>query len=163
MARPKNLLSDIKSVFKQTQHYNFCLEHGINMRDRGGFTIPSYQRGIVWDETQQIKFIESIWLGLPIGSYIYATDTFHTENFLLDGQQRWNSIYRYIEDSFRVFDKLYSELESPDVLNFKSKLFPGYIAKDFSESDQREIYERLAYGGTANTKAQETGEVRKLK
>ena len=40
----------------------------------GAFKLPPFQRGSVWTKQQQVRFIESIWLHLPIASYVVNVD-----------------------------------------------------------------------------------------
>ena len=40
-------------------------------REVMGFFLPPWQRGLVWSEQQSIKFIESLWYGLSVGTYTY--------------------------------------------------------------------------------------------
>jgi uncharacterized protein with ParB-like and HNH nuclease domain len=55
--------------------------------DLGWLKLPSFQRPFVWHERQQVRFIESIFLGLDLGRFCY-TKTFKGDEFdalLLDG------------------------------------------------------------------------------
>jgi hypothetical protein len=66
-------------------------------RRLGRFVLPPFQRPAVWTEAQKVRFIESIWGGLPLGSYVYNQPTrFHSpfDQWLLDGQQRVGAIHR---------------------------------------------------------------------
>ena len=71
---------------------------------------PEYQRGAVWNRTQQRKLIDSILRGYPLpviylhhikkGVGQYARDDFE----IIDGQQRINAIYNFSEGEFSLFD-----------------------------------------------------------
>lgn len=72
--------------------------------------IPAFQRGIVWNETQKKKLIESIKLGFPVGS-LMAYQTFESRGeapkpvwSLIDGLQRTSTILEYLDQPFRVAD-----------------------------------------------------------
>lgn len=100
----------------------FTIEHGITQisisrhadaargeRPLGAFILPPFQRPPVWTVAQQIRLIESFWIGLPVGSYVVNEDddgispTYAYDRWLLDGQQRWAAIIAYVNDAFPVF------------------------------------------------------------
>lgn len=68
--------------------------------------IPDYQRELVWDEVRQSKFIESIFLGLPI-PYIFVADLRPEEDDLarleiVDGTQRIRTLDRFLCNDLRL-------------------------------------------------------------
>lgn len=83
--------------------------------NRGGngsyeIRIPVFQRGIVWNESQKQKLIESIKRGFPVGS-LMAYQTFESTSgtpkpvwSLIDGLQRTSTILEYLDEPFRVAD-----------------------------------------------------------
>ena len=73
---------------------------------------PEYQRGVVWNEAQQKRLIDSLFRGfkLPL-IYLHQKKEeiagLKREGFeIIDGQQRLTAIHRYVEGSFRLFDPL---------------------------------------------------------
>ncbi len=73
---------------------------------------PEYQRGIVWNEAQQKRLIDSLFRGFKL-PLIYLHEkkeeiAGYTRQGLeiIDGQQRLTAIHHYIEGSFRLFDPL---------------------------------------------------------
>ena len=55
---------------------------------------PEYQRRFVWDDIHQSKFIESIFLGIPIPSLFMATNRDSTWE-VIDGVQRISTVIRF--------------------------------------------------------------------
>lgn len=142
---------------------NFTIMHGTGFRtvkptksgDReiGSFKLPPFQRGLVWTVEQKVRFIESIWLHLPIASYVVNVSDDHKASYpcdgwLLDGQQRWSAIIDYVGDKFRVFDLLYSELKEGQQLKFMNHPFPSIETRNLSADKCKDVYDRLVYGGT---------------
>lgn len=143
---------------------NYCIEHGATFRSAarglrdgerllGSFKLPPFQRPAVWSIDQKIRFIESIWLHLPIASYVVNVSDqdkldYPCDDWLLDGQQRWTAIIDYIADSFEVFGLRFSHLSQPYQRKFMNHPFPAIETRNLSESKCRDVYERLAYGGT---------------
>ena len=79
---------------------------------RTGFAKPNpeYQRGVVWNQDQQMKLIDSVMRGyhLPI---IYLHDIKkevagrRQDSYdIIDGQQRLESLYLFVEGAFRLYE-----------------------------------------------------------
>jgi hypothetical protein len=121
-------------------------------RQLGWFVLPPFQRPPVWTMTQQIRFIESCWMGLPIGSFVYnqTSDAYSRfDNWLLDGQQRMTAVLDYVNDQFPVYTYFFSELTDIDHRKWSMSVsFPCMKTQCEDEAELREIYDRLAYGGT---------------
>lgn len=128
-----------------------------------GYPLPPFQRPHVWSLEQEKAFIQSIWLGLPLGSY-----TFHEldsqnkppylpiamSGWLLDGQQRLTAIERYWNNEFAVFDLYWNELTPVEQRRFQHTKFSHFKVRLSSEDQAREVYDRLSFGGTAHTEDQ---------
>lgn len=126
-----------------------------------GYVVPNFQRPPVWTLEQQTKLIESIWLGLPIGTYIVNRLTHNTRNtyhplndIIIDGQQRLRAIKAYWDDEFPVFGFLWSELDREEKHRFEMSGFSQIETRLDTEEKVRDTYNRLAYGGTAHTEEQ---------
>ena len=85
---------------------------------------PEYQRGVVWNEAQQKRLIDSLFRGFTL-PLIYLHERkekiagFTREGLeIIDGQQRLTAIHRYVEGAFRLFD--------PATENDKAK-FPRFL------------------------------------
>ncbi|MFC4236477.1 DUF262 domain-containing protein [Thalassospira xianhensis] len=119
----------------------------------GKFIIPDFQRPQVWTEEQQIKLIESLYAGIPIGVFVVNIDTkepYDFDSLLLDGQQRWTSIINYTNSEFPVHGYLFEELSAGEKRNFM-QISVSEIETSLTSYDAcLEVYNRLAYGGTAH-------------
>lgn len=153
----KNTKTNMKrfpsSILQRCTNVAFGICEGLQRRKSdGGFVLPSFQRGAVWSVEQKIRFVESLILKLPVGSYCVHEDlTTEVRWELLDGQQRWSAIFDYVDDKFPVFGLKYSELNEVETRYFKSLTFPVFIATGFTEEEKYELFTRLAYGGTPNS------------
>lgn len=117
----------------------------------GRFVLPPFQRPPVWSREQQVRFIESCWMGLPIGVYVVNMGEFDSpfDLWLLDGQQRVTAIVDYMADGFPVFGHFYSQLPDRDHRAWEiGRVFPRMEVRLECEAELREVYDRLAYGGT---------------
>lgn len=121
-------------------------------RQLGWFVLPPFQRPPVWTQAQQIRFIESCWLGLPIGVFIFNRTSAAEgpyDNWLLDGQQRVGAVLSYMADEFPVFGYRFSELSDGDHRRWDMGVaFPCKVTNLNDIDALRDVYDRLAYGGT---------------
>jgi uncharacterized protein with ParB-like and HNH nuclease domain len=154
----------IPAPFFDAMTRNYTIEHGVmprtharevNASERaiGAFKLPPFQRTAVWTALQKVRFIESIWLHLPIASYVVNRDDKHEDGYpcddwLLDGQQRWTAIIDYVNDRLRVFDLLFGELPLPKRRKFMNHPFPCIETRNLTPDKCLDVYNRLAYGGT---------------
>ncbi|NBD18319.1 MAG: DUF262 domain-containing protein [Cyanobacteria bacterium] len=98
--------------------------------DTNEIFIPDYQREEAWDEKHQSKFIESIFLGLPL-PYIYVADIkSEDDNYdgrleIIDGTQRIRTLSKFINNQLKLVN-----LEKLKSLN-------NFYFKDFLPSRQR--------------------------
>lgn len=124
-----------------------------------GFPIPEFQRPLCWTEDQQIKFIESVWLQIPIGTYTYVQLDWDLDDgkpvpmsgWLIDGQQRLTALERYWNDEFPVFNLKFSELNQAEKRRFLHTKFCHYEIRRHELDHVKDIYRKLAFGGVPHT------------
>lgn len=123
-----------------------------------GFVLPAWQRPLVWDEGQMVRFVESAWLGLPIGTYTVVRPqggiSHPMQGMLIDGQQRISAIGAYLDDAFPVFGTLWSETSATEKRRFKMVKFGCYEADFETEIEAARYYDLMNFGGTAHEEGQ---------
>ena len=96
--------------------------------------IPVFQRGIVWNDDQKKKLIESIKLGYPVGS-LMAYETYEDNKpvwSLIDGLQRTSTIIEYLDKPFKVASPgLFYSIDH--LTHISQILFPDNPAPHISE------------------------------
>lgn len=123
----------------------------------GQFIVPAFQRPLVWTLKQKQRLIESIYIGMPIGSLVWNTCQFPkddrtTDGWLLDGQQRMSAIIEFVQDEFTVCGNFWSKLLNIEQSHFLRIGIP-IIQTNVADPEQcREIYDRLVYGGTPHVR-----------
>jgi hypothetical protein len=145
-----------------------------NAADKGpiicGYVIPPFQRDFVWTNAQMVRFVESAFYGLPLGTFTYNTtvgmqgnkrigengEEYYAGNrWLLDGQQRLTTLHKYFSNEFSVFDHYWSDLDNADKMGLLMKSpFPSYETKIADELECRKLYDILAFGGTPHEPSQ---------
>jgi hypothetical protein len=151
----KHMASTVGSpIFNWTEkdHIN---PHGY--REVMGYLLPPWQRPLVWTQEQNVKLIESLWLGLNIGTFTFnrAKRGSPFDNLLIDGQQRMWAVQCYLSDEFPVFGYRWSETTIVDKRGFEnSRHFHCYITESEDEQYLRSYYNMMNFGGTAHTEDQ---------
>src|SRR5688500_4296104 len=79
---------------------------------------PEYQRGVVWNQAQPKRLVDSVLRGYPIPLiYLHhikqSVAGITNENFeVIDGQQRISALFRFYEGEFKLFDPVQDEEEA---------------------------------------------------
>ena len=71
------------------------------------FTIPRYQRGIVWTQRQKDTLVDTIKKGLPFGSLLlyYSNDGKSAGYQIIDGLQRSTTIIDFVKNPSVYFNE----------------------------------------------------------
>ena len=103
---------------------------------------PYYQRNYVWDNHKATYFIESILLGTEIPPLIFFNNNDGIE--VIDGRQRFETIYRFIRNEFSLTKKGLNALTQLKGSTFDSLLkSEPRIIENFYEAKLRLIEFRL--------------------
>jgi hypothetical protein len=110
---------------------------------------PYFQRKLVWRLAHKVDFIKTIFLGYPFPEIFISRgdidlQTMQSTSALVDGQQRMTTIKEYLEDSFVVDGKRYSDLSLQEKEAFL-KYEIAIIDLDLQQNDPQiiEIFKRL--------------------
>lgn len=130
--------------------------------DENEIFIPDYQREMVWSEENQSKFIESIFLGLPI-PYIFVADVsseVESEDSarleIIDGTQRVRTLARFLQNEL-VLENLkklteLNNLRFQDLSGSRQKRFKRIplrmiqLTEEADEGIRRDLFERINSG-----------------
>lgn len=133
-----------------------------------GHRLPPFQRPAVWSREQQIRFIESAWLGIHLGIYVVNRNDAWVKNrphpmdlWLIDGQQRLRALDEYLGNLFPVFGFTWGELNRVEQRHFESVQFAQAIIHEADEDKLRLLYDRLNFGGVPHTEDQRATKPRK--
>jgi hypothetical protein len=124
--------------------------------DENDIFVPDYQRDLVWDDSRQSKFIESILIGLPIPFVFVADDKESGRLEIVDGSQRIRTLARFLSNELKL-----QELQKLTALNnFKFNDLPLSRQRRFKrqtirmieltnkadEETRRDLFERINTG-----------------
>ena len=133
----------------------------------GHWYIPPFQRPAVWTRKQNQRLIESLWLGISIGSIVVSAVSkveadgkyAPLSDCLIDGQQRLRAIAQYLADDLVVFEgtphaHAYSDLSERQRRKFDNTPVGFIQLPPATEAQLRDLYDRLNFGGTAHLESQ---------
>jgi len=164
----------------QTTHVERTIDDLLQWKRRKMlYANPEYQRGAVWDKSQQRRLVDSVMRGYPI-PLIYLhhkkeevaganNDRFET----IDGQQRIEALHLFCENEFKLFDpvadekkaqfpafikeqpcawagKSFEQLGKDVQLRFRNTKLPVVIIETHSENEARDLFIRLQAGMPLN-------------
>lgn len=134
-----------------------------------GLYVPTYQRNFIWPEKMQSKFIESLFMGVPLQP-LFAFELDEDGNMeLLDGVQRLSSVKSFVDNELILSDLeeldnlngfSFNDLETARKRKFLNITLKVYIInQNTDEGIRADIFRRVNEGG----KRLEPAEIRKGK
>ncbi len=89
---------------------DWTLETIFNQMTRTNIELsPGFQRRDAWNIEKKSRFIESLYLGLPIPQLVLAEDKNNRGRYIVvDGKQRLTTIFQYINNKFKPKDTILS-------------------------------------------------------
>jgi len=156
--RPKISPLDRKLI---TRPYDLAVSELVAQIAGGDLILnPVYQRKYVWDDIKASKLIESLVINIPI-PVIYLVEEEDGTCSTIDGQQRLRSIYRYLNNEFRLTglevladlnERRYLELGEREQRLIARRAIRGIVVGQASHPDIRfDVFERLNTGSVALT------------
>lgn len=128
----------------------------------GGYILdPPYQRASVWLPHQRVNLIKSLLQGLPCGA-VFVNDRGDYRYRVVDGKQRIETIRGFADGEFSVpavwFDPrfvkggrdnvFWEDIHESAHRWFEMTPIAVYVSKLRTEDEERDLYERINYGGT---------------
>ncbi len=122
-------------------------------KDDNEIFVPDYQREFVWDIKHQSRFIESLFLGLPV-PFIFTAEIKETGRLeIVDGSQRIRTMAAYLNDELvlKNLEKLtelnntkFSQLSSARQRLFKNiAIRMVVLSADATEEVRKEMFDRI--------------------
>ena len=137
----------------------FTLEYYVNKYKEGiesddnELYVPDYQREFIWDNRHQSRFVESLFLGLPV-PFIFSAEIKETGRLeIVDGSQRIRTLAAFMNDELRLSslqkltfmnECLYSELPNAMQRLFKNISIRMIVLSSKATEDVRnEMFDRI--------------------
>lgn len=139
----------------------YPIEVILSKYDKGEIFVPPYQRDFIWKADQKSKFIESLFLGVPIMPIFVSISGDEAELEVIDGSQRIRTIVDYCHDRIRIqhLEKLtqlngtyFSDLPSSRQNKFKLRDIRFHVVTDKADAPTRaDIFKRVNTSSTRLT------------
>lgn len=127
------------------------------------YYVPEYQREMIWDNSVQSRFIESVLIGLPIPPvFLWQDDEGRME--IVDGSQRMRTLRRFVDGELILSNlellsslnnfKFQDLLESPQ-RKFNSRTLRSIVLEQATTTATRtEMFARINTGGRSANDAE---------
>jgi uncharacterized protein DUF262 len=139
--------------------FEFIVERLKNER----YYVPSYQRELIWTSSKQSKFIESVFMGLPI-PFVFFWQDGDGRMEIVDGSQRLRTIRAFMEDKFSLNGLQtisaanglkFSDFSQALRYKFSETAIRAIILDNATDAETRtEMFARINTGGTNANEAE---------
>ncbi|MBI6885859.1 DUF262 domain-containing protein [Pseudomonas putida] len=137
-------------------------KQGYTGRSILGIKVPYWQRSNdKWSLAQKVAFINSIFAGATIGTYMVNTTPANDDldQILLDGLQRLSAVQEYWEGKFAVPGEdgqpyFWADLTPGEQAHFDRIPFPWIDTNYSTEADCIDAYNRHNFGGIAHDESE---------
>jgi hypothetical protein len=149
---------------------DFDVEGVVKRINRGEISVPSFQRGYIWNIKEASRFVESLLLGLPVPGVFLAKEEETNKFLVIDGQQRLKTLQFFFTGFFNPKDEettkkvfkltnvqdpfngcTYEKLPEKDRLQLNNSILHATIVKQDAPENENtstyHIFERLNSGG----------------
>lgn len=110
----------------------YPIEVIVSKYDKEQIFVPHYQRNFVWNPKQKSKFIESVFLGVPIMPFLVSVSGDEAELEIIDGSQRIRTLVEYCSNNLKLtgLEKLkeLNDTKFNDLINTRRNKF---LLRDF--------------------------------
>jgi hypothetical protein len=112
--------------------------------NRGDIKLPGFQRGFVWNTTEQSRFIESLIFGLPVPNIFLAQDRSSKTLNIIDGQQRLKTLQRYLAGKFAISNSknIHEDLRG---CYFNREVAKSAKSKVLEDADERTLSDSILH------------------
>jgi Uncharacterized conserved protein len=162
--------TSFKDIPRFISHGNYAVDVGIRhlqkwiddmIKDLRLELNPDFQRGHVWTEEQQIKYVEFLLRGGKTGLDVYfnypswhynVSNGAYNEFVCVDGLQRITAILAFMNNKIKVFGSYYNEyIDCPNFIRHSIRL---HINDLKTRKDVLQWYLEMNSGGTPHSEAE---------
>ena len=127
------------------------------------YYVPEYQREMIWDDTVQSRFIESVLIGLPI-PFVFLWQDEDGRMEIVDGSQRMRTLRRFMDNELKLTrlellpetnDFHYRDLSEARQRKFNARTLRGIVLENATTTATRtEMFARINTGGRSANDAE---------
>lgn len=142
------------AVFSTQTHFNTPVHILVRrMYSEGVSDSPEYQRKYVWTLDDKNRFLESVFAGRHLGSFLFIKESHPKADVLFDGKQRMHTLLELVSSVLPYKGVYWHEMDPSDrqtALN-RSVQFAELDAKIYSKADLLEIFLEVNAAGVPQT------------
>lgn len=127
------------------------------------YYVPEYQREMVWDDSVQSRYIESVLIGLPI-PFVFLWQDEDGRMEIVDGSQRMRTLRRFMDNELKLTrlellpetnDFHYRDLSESRRRKFNARTLRGIVLENATTAATRtEMFARINTGGRSANDAE---------
>ncbi|WP_318521278.1 DUF262 domain-containing protein [Photobacterium leiognathi] len=151
---PKSIIhfNSANTTIQSLVTFNGCGKEHYPWADRviGCFPILSWQRKREWTRLQQVKFVESIFMGYDLGSVIINDFEIDKNgvlrpfsDLLLDGENRLIAILDFLNNRFSYAGYYWNQLNRYEQRRFLDREMSRRTTCSFNEAELRRVYNHI--------------------
>ena len=108
--------------------------------------VPDYQREYVWSKKQQERYLESLSKNMPIFGPVINIDTRTSLQWIMDGQNRIVTIFKFLNDEIKYKGVSFSELPDNEQRRIKNMKMSYTETRDWSREQCQDFFMRIQEG-----------------
>lgn len=108
--------------------------------------VPNYQREYVWSKKQQERYLESLSRNMPIFGAVINIDTRTGIQWIMDGQNRIETIRRFLNNEINYRGVSFSELPDNEKRRIKNMKMSYTETRDWSREQCQDFFMRIQEG-----------------
>ncbi len=149
--RTEEKVYNYRTVQWEIQHICSMLNEESNFNEWDLF-VPTYQREYVWSPELKVKFIESLFLNIPIPYVFINEDIENPDLEIIDWYQRIRTVYEFINNWFKLdkLDKLsqlnwfyFSDFSISRQKLFSRKVMNIVVFENLDMNQKKEMFGRI--------------------
>lgn len=108
--------------------------------------VPNFQREYVWTKKQQERYLESITKNMPLFGPVINIDTRTGLQWIMDGQNRIITIFKFLNGEIKYNGILFNELPDNEKRKVKNMKISYTETRDWSREQCQDFFMRIQEG-----------------
>jgi len=117
-----------------------------HLMNEGELQIPDYQREYVWTKKQQDRYLESLSKNMPLFGPVINVDTSTGDQWIMDGQNRIVTIFKFLSGDINYQGLSFSELPDNEKRRLKNMRISYTETRDWSREQCQDFFMRIQEG-----------------
>lgn len=141
-------------VYTRVQPHNTALGALVTrMWEQGIKDNPDYQRGYVWSPADEQKFLDSVFSGKNLGSFVFLRNPYPVKEEVFDGKQRLTTMLRLVTGQIAYKDVYWHQMSPRDRYEVENRNVACLIlnSEQFTRADLLQMFLDINSAGVPQT------------